>query len=76
MIRKVRFLERSLREYTVFILYIDIQQNSSKLFVYIYPFSAEVFSTYPHHEVLPGCMPHPGDIVEAGMLAVSLPDYW
>ena len=34
-------------------------------------YSAEVFSGYIHREVLPGCKPHPGDIVEAGPLAVS-----
>ncbi len=32
--------------------------------------SDEVFSTYKHREILPGCLPHPGDIVEAGSLAV------
>lgn len=35
-------------------------------------FSAEVFSNYRHREILPGCQPHPGDIVEAGPLAVGL----
>lgn len=34
-------------------------------------FSTEVFSKYVHREIVPGCMPHPGDIVEAGPLAVS-----
>lgn len=33
--------------------------------------SDEVFSAYRHREILPGCKPHPGDIVEAGSLAVS-----
>ncbi len=33
--------------------------------------SDEVFSSYQHREVLPGCRPHPGDIVEAGSLAVG-----
>ena len=33
--------------------------------------SEEVFSTYKHREVVKGCQPHPGDIVEAAPLAVS-----
>ena len=33
--------------------------------------STEVFSNYQHREIIPGCRIHPGDIVEAGMLAVS-----
>ncbi|KAK3607117.1 hypothetical protein CHS0354_014268 [Potamilus streckersoni] len=37
--------------------------------------SVEVFSSYKHNEILPGCLPHPGDIVEAGPLAsLTLPD--
>lgn len=36
--------------------------------------SDEVFSNYKHSEMIPGCQPHPGDIVEAGSLsAISLP---
>ncbi|XP_074658013.1 uncharacterized protein LOC141910988 [Tubulanus polymorphus] len=36
--------------------------------------SEEVFSNYRHNEVVAGCRPHPGDIVEAGSLAaISLP---
>ncbi|CAG2225424.1 Protein strawberry notch homolog 2,Protein FORGETTER 1,Protein strawberry notch,Protein strawberry notch homolog 1 [Mytilus edulis] len=35
--------------------------------------STEVFSKYLHREIVPGCMPHPGDIVEAGPLAELLP---
>ncbi|XP_052821363.1 protein strawberry notch homolog 1-like [Mya arenaria] len=35
--------------------------------------SAEVFSSYLHREVLAGCKPHPGDIVEAGPLAAITP---
>lgn len=35
--------------------------------------STEVFSKYVHREIVPGCMPHPGDIVEAGPLAELLP---
>lgn len=31
--------------------------------------SEEVFSSYKHREVVPGCQPHPGDIVEAAPLA-------
>ena len=34
--------------------------------------SDEVFSAYRHREILPGCRPHPGDIVEAGSLAVCI----
>ena len=34
-------------------------------------YSKEVFSKYQHYEILPGCQQHPGDIVEAGSLAVS-----
>jgi len=30
-----------------------------------------VFSAYKFHEIVPGCCPHPGDIVESGSLAVS-----
>lgn len=30
-----------------------------------------MFSKYIHREIVPGCLPHPGDIVEAGPLAVS-----
>ena len=33
--------------------------------------SDEVFSNYKHKDILPGCQPHPGDIVEAGTLSVS-----
>ncbi|XP_069103404.1 protein strawberry notch homolog 1-like isoform X2 [Argopecten irradians] len=37
--------------------------------------SAEVFSVYKYREIIPGCCPHPGDIVEAGPLAsLSPPD--
>ncbi|KAJ8310283.1 hypothetical protein KUTeg_012148 [Tegillarca granosa] len=37
--------------------------------------SAEVFSVYEHKEIIPGCQPHPGDIVEAGPLAaLQLPE--
>ncbi|KAH3812323.1 hypothetical protein DPMN_140752 [Dreissena polymorpha] len=35
--------------------------------------SAEIFSGYRHREILPGCQPHPGDIVEAGPLAAITP---
>ncbi|CAC5397982.1 Protein strawberry notch homolog 2,Protein strawberry notch homolog 1,Protein strawberry notch,Protein FORGETTER 1 [Mytilus coruscus] len=35
--------------------------------------STEVFSKYVHREIVPGCLPHPGDIVEAGPLAELLP---
>ncbi|XP_060078626.1 uncharacterized protein LOC132558114 [Ylistrum balloti] len=35
--------------------------------------SAEVFSVYKYREIIPGCQPHPGDIVEAGPLASLLP---
>ncbi|XP_064614960.1 uncharacterized protein LOC135479136 [Liolophura sinensis] len=39
--------------------------------------SDEVFSTYTHNDIIPGCQPHPGDIVEAGSLAaLSLPPVW
>ena len=34
-------------------------------------FSNEVFVSYQHREVVPGCHEHPGDIVEASSLAVS-----
>lgn len=34
--------------------------------------SSEVFSVYEHREIVPGCQPHPGDIVEAGPLAVGI----
>ena len=34
-------------------------------------YSEEIFAHYQHQEVLPGCLPHPGDVVEAGSLAVS-----
>lgn len=33
--------------------------------------SSEVFSVYQHKEIVKGCCPHPGDIVEAGPLAVT-----
>ena len=33
--------------------------------------SEEVFSMYKHRDVVKGCQPHPGDIVEAAPLAVS-----
>ena len=33
--------------------------------------SEEVFSMYKHRDVVKGCRPHPGDIVEAAPLAVS-----
>ena len=33
--------------------------------------SIEVFSAYGYKEIIPGCQPHPGDIVEAAPLAVS-----
>lgn len=37
--------------------------------------SSEVFSVYQHKEIVKGCCPHPGDIVEAGPLAaLSQPD--
>lgn len=37
--------------------------------------STEVFSVYKYREIIPGCRPHPGDIVEAGPLAsLSTPD--
>ncbi|XP_062605521.1 uncharacterized protein LOC134267315 [Saccostrea cucullata] len=37
--------------------------------------SSEVFSVYQHREIVKGCCPHPGDIVEAGPLAaLSQPD--
>jgi len=32
--------------------------------------SNEVFSVYKFREIVPGCCPHPGDIVESGSLAV------
>ncbi|XP_033761230.1 LOW QUALITY PROTEIN: protein FORGETTER 1-like [Pecten maximus] len=35
--------------------------------------SSEVFSVYKYREIVPGCQPHPGDIVEAGPLASLLP---
>ena len=33
----------------------------------------EVFSLYQYKEILKGCKPHPGDIVEAGSLAALAP---
>ncbi|XP_076442125.1 uncharacterized protein LOC143281076 isoform X2 [Babylonia areolata] len=37
--------------------------------------SEEVFSTYKHRDVVKGCLPHPGDIVEAAPLAaLDLPN--
>ncbi|KAK2165678.1 hypothetical protein NP493_1355g00011 [Ridgeia piscesae] len=36
--------------------------------------SDEVFSSYKHRNILPGCRPHPGEIVEPGSLsALNLP---
>ena len=40
------------------------------------PSSDEVFSTYKHREILPGCRPHPGEIVEPGSLSVSTTIVW
>ena len=34
-------------------------------------FSDEVFVPYQHVDVIEGCLPHAGDIVEAASLAVS-----
>jgi len=38
----------------------------------LYVCSDEVFSEYKHREIVAGCCPHPGDIVESGTLAVSI----
>lgn len=35
-------------------------------------YSNEVFSVYKFYEIVPGCCPHPGDIVESGSLAVCV----
>jgi len=39
---------------------------------YCYNFSDEVFASYRFKEIIPGCLPHPGDIVESGSLAVCI----
>ena len=43
----------------------------SPVFCLVLVGSEEVFSTYKHRDVVKGCQPHPGDIVEAAPLAVS-----
>lgn len=40
----------------------------------MFAFSDEVFSSYKFREVIPGCLPHPGDIVESGSLSVCIED--
>jgi len=41
-----------------------------------FAFSDEVFSSYKFREVIPGCLPHPGDIVESGSLSVCVSDVY
>ena len=49
------------------------------LFVFLYLqsifFSNDVFSTYKHRDIVKGCKAHPGNIVEAALLAVCL-SFW
>lgn len=45
-------------------------------FCCFFNYSEEVFSSYQHRNVIPGCKPHPGDIVEAAPLAVSHIQYF
>lgn len=55
-------------------MFLILQSRNHQHLLFSLPciFSEEVFSAYRHREILPGCLPHPGDIVEAGPLAVSV----